>query len=318
MQISLLCYGNGNFPRRERTMRISQTLRSDRLFRYVFLSLLLWFSTALAASPSQDVELLTLHSRVFSNTRTIRVWLPPGYHQPASARRRYPVFYFTDGIAAFHGRHLASVAAELILSGEIPPCIFVGIDNGGSTRESKNPGVDRANEYLPFPDEFLKPSLPNPQGKLFPEFFQKEVRPLVESRYRTNGKVGLAGASYGAAITLYTAMKKPEAYRWLLLESPSLYISHDALLHLSEKQQQWPARLYVGAGTDEGEGSAKKEMVDDVNRLIASAKGHTTVCSIIVPGAQHDEDAWRSRLPNALRFLLGNHSCPRANALRAK
>jgi len=156
-----------------------------------------------------SMESLTLRSTMFSNTRTIRVWLPPGYSNPDQRHRTYPVFYFTDGVAAFHGRELDKVAAKLVAAGKIPPTIFVGIDNGGSTRESKNPSSDRANEYLPYPDSSLEPPVPEPHGKLFPQFLETEVRPFVESHYRTNGDVGLAGASYGGAIAIYTVMENP-------------------------------------------------------------------------------------------------------------
>lgn len=265
------------------------------------------------ASPALSggsIEFLTLHSKIFANTRTIRVWLPPDYASPASASRKYPVFYFTDGIAVFHGRQLDRIAAQLIAAGKIAPTIFVGIDNGGSTRESKNPGTDRANEYLPFPDQFLTPPLPDPKGKLFPDFFTHEVRPLVESHYRVNGDIGIAGSSYGAAIALYTVLQNPAGYRWLLLESPSLYIDNDRLLRLTEHQKRWPSRIYIGAGTDEGEGDAKQEMVNDVNRLTRAIQNRSDSCTLIVPGAQHNEDAWRSRLPGALEFLLGGSPCP--------
>ena len=131
------------------------------------------------------LDLLTLHSKVFNNTRTIRVWVPSGYDDDSQAQSRYPVFYFTDGIATFHGRHLDAIASELIASGKIPATIFVGIDNGGSTLESRNPGSDRANEYLPYPDDFLIPPVPVPHGSRFPDFLEQEVRPLVESRFRT-------------------------------------------------------------------------------------------------------------------------------------
>jgi predicted alpha/beta superfamily hydrolase len=260
-------------------------------------------------SASGSMELLTLHSKVFSNTRTIRVWLPPGYNGPSSRHRKYPVFYFTDGIAVFHGRQLDEIASQLVATHQIQPTIFVGIDNGGSTQESKNPGLDRANEYLPFPDEFLKPPLPNPHGILFPEFFESEVRPLVESRYQTNQQIGIAGSSYGAVIALYTVLKRPGSYRWLLLESPSLYVDNEALLKLSEKQKQWPNRVYVGAGTREGDGDGQ-EMVNDVKRLKNTIEGRTATCLLIVPGAQHNEGAWRARLPIALKFLLADRPCP--------
>lgn len=260
-------------------------------------------------SSSGTVELLTLRSKVFSNTRTIRVWLPPGYRDSASSQPRYPVFYFTDGVAVFHGRQLDRIANELTVARRIPPTIFVGIDNGGSTRESKAPGTDRADEYLPFPDEFLEPPLRQPHGKLFPEFFETEVRPMIEKRYRTNGQIGIAGSSYGALIALYTALQRPKEFRWLLLESPSLYVADDALLKAAASQAEWPSRVYVGAGTDEGEGDSKREMVDDVHRLINAMGRRTITCSVVTSGAQHNEDAWRRRLPFALRFLLAGESC---------
>ena len=268
-----------------------------------------WTATAQPQAPG-GVEILTLHSKIFGNTRSLRVWLPPQYRDPKQPDRKYPVFYFTDGVAVFHGRELDRVAAKLIRDREIPPTIFVGIDNAGSTLESKNPGSDRANEYLPYPDEFLNPPLPHPQGKLFPSFLEEEVRPLVESRYRTNGEVGLAGSSYGGAIALYTVLERPGHYRWLLLESPSLYIANDELLRRSATAVKWPARVYIGAGTNEGEGDSKQEMVNDVNRLKEMLQSWTVVCLVVVPGAEHNEGAWRARLPSALRFLLPNQPCP--------
>lgn len=255
------------------------------------------------------LELLTLRSKIFANTRTIRVWLPPDSDQSSQSQRKYPVFYFTDGVAAFHGRQLDRLATQLVLEWKIPPTIFVGIDNGGSTRESKNPGSDRAREYLPYPDEFLSPPVPHPQGKLFPSFLEEEVRPLVESRYRTSNAVGIAGASYGAAIALFTAMQRPHRYRWLLLESPSLYIANDTLLRRSESFRNWPSKVYIGAGTNEGEGDAKREMVEDVSRLARLLRKRTTVCLVIIAGAGHGEPAWRERLPTALEFLLGDKTC---------
>jgi len=265
-------------------------------------------SAAGPVSPPK-IELLTLHSKVFSNTRTIRVWLPPGYYDRSQAKTTYPVFYFTDGIATFHGRHLDQIAEQLIRANRIPPVIFVGIDNGGSTLESKAPWSDRANEYLPYPDGFLSPPVPNPQGKRFPEFLEQEVRPLVQARYRAQDTIGLAGTSYGAAISIYTIMERPHEYRWLLLESPSLYIGNDELLHRAENFHDWPQRVYVGAGTNEGEGDAKQEMVDDVERLAKSLRGGSKTCVTVVPGADHSEDAWRARLPGALEFLLGKGTC---------
>jgi predicted alpha/beta superfamily hydrolase len=254
-------------------------------------------------------EELTLTSNTFKNTRTIRVLLPPRYYDPAEKNRKYPVFYFTDGIAVFDGRKLAHIAGQLMLAGEIPPMIFVGMDNGGSTRESQNPGSDRANEYLPFEDKFLEPPLPAPHGRLFPKFLTEEVWPLIENRYRTTNEIGLGGSSYGAEIALYTVMEQPGRYHWLYLESPSLYVHDDELLRRAEAFTKWPQRIYVGAGTAEGAKEDQQEMLDDVKRFARTIEHQTRTCLLIVPGARHEEDAWRVRLPTALKFLLGSGSC---------
>jgi predicted alpha/beta superfamily hydrolase len=272
-----------------------------------------WGQSGLGAQKDGNtvpaVEELTLTSKIFRNTRTIRVFLPPRYSDSAQINRRYPVFYFTDGIAVFHGRKLVQIAKALIEEDQIPPMIFVGIDNGGSTRESKNPGSDRANEYLPFQDTFLQPPLPSPQGGLFPKFLAEEVQPMIDSKYRTSQEIGLGGSSYGAEIALYTVMAQSGRYRWLYLESPSLYVHNDELLRRSENFKNWPERIYVGAGTAEGANGDGQEMIDDVKRFSKMIEHQTKSCLLIVEGAHHEEEAWRARLPDALRFLLGSGSC---------
>jgi enterochelin esterase-like enzyme len=270
-------------------------------------------------SPSHT-DTLTLHSAVFHNTRLLRIWVPPGYDDPDTQSRRYPVVYFTDGVETQHGRHLDYIARRLTEQGTIPPAIFVMIDNGASTQESHSPARDRADEYLPYPDspDGWNPPLPDPRGKLFPDFLEKEVRPLVEFRFRVRTDaphVGLAGASYGGAIAVYTAMVRPRHYGLLLLESPSLHISDRTLLHAADSTRVWPDRVYIGVGTNEGStADARDEMVANAKTLadlITSHSPHTRTCYWVVPGAEHGDPAWRARLPAALTFLLGDGECPK-------
>ena len=51
----------------------------------------------MANRPTGDLRLHEFRSRIFRNTRFLRVWLPPGYDDPANASRHYPVFYLNDG-----------------------------------------------------------------------------------------------------------------------------------------------------------------------------------------------------------------------------
>ena len=44
-----------------------------------------------------DLRIQPLTSRIFNNTRSIRVLLPPGYDAPENRFKRYPVLYLLDG-----------------------------------------------------------------------------------------------------------------------------------------------------------------------------------------------------------------------------
>lgn len=253
-----------------------------------------------------DLRIVPFSSNVFRNTRMLRVWLPPGYGSRDHAAERYPVLYLNDGqdlfdacTSIFNSEEwgVDEAATALIQQGKIPPIIIVGIDNAGKR--------DRPKEYLPFPDDTLRPATPHVYGKEYPRFLVDEVMPFIDGTYRTDPRAavtGLGGSSYGAGIALYTVMRDPRRFGKLLLESPSLYAHDDYLLHRAETFDQWPARIYVGVGSI-------NEPVDDVHRLQATLArqgvGGQRLLVIEEPGAGHDEKAWAQRFPRALEFLYG-------------
>jgi predicted alpha/beta superfamily hydrolase len=275
--------------------------------------LTLWLPVCRAQTAACEVtgalELRTFSSRVFHNTRYLRVWLPPHYREAQNRRRRYPVLYLNDGQDIFNACtsifnrqewHADETATELIRAGKIPQLIIVGVDNAGKR--------DRPREYLPYPDDTLQPSVPIVDGKRYPEFLFDEVIPFIDREYRTNrdpASVYLGGSSYGAGVALYAAMTRPGSLAGLLLESPSLYADHDHLLHDAERCSSWPQRIYIGVGT-------VQEPQEDVERLRAILSQHGLgpyrLLMIVTEGAGHNEDAWAARLPRAITFLLGSNS----------
>src|SRR2546430_14326350 len=48
-------------------------------------------------STTGDLRLHEFASRIFHNTRFLRVWLPPGYDAVENQARRYPALYLNDG-----------------------------------------------------------------------------------------------------------------------------------------------------------------------------------------------------------------------------
>ena len=260
-----------------------------------------------ASSPTLDV---TVASAAFGNERVVKVLLPPGYAESSNRDRRYPVVYFTDGVAAFDAWGVPEVAAELWGRARIPPAVFVAIPNGGSVPGSKDPLADRASEFLPWPDESWEGPAPVPRGDRFPQFMD-EVKAVVGRAVRVSNRpedTCLAGASYGAVAVLYTAMKRPGVVGCLLVESPSLHVGRGRLIAELQSHGHWPARMYVGVGTEEGESAADREgMVAGARQLFGSASdapdGQRRMF-VLQPGGTHWFDTWRSRLPRALEFLL--------------
>jgi enterochelin esterase-like enzyme len=257
-----------------------------------------------------DLRLHEFRSRIFRNTRYLRVWLPPGYDDAQNASRTYPVFYLNDGqnlfeaISAFGGVEwgVDETADRLIRQGAVPPMIVVGIDNTGK---------DRLREYVPY--RSFHPKMLRVQGRHYPDFLMKEVMPFVESTYRIAPgpeNTGLGGSSLGALIALYTAIARPGVIGKLLLESPSLWVASRQAIKDSRVVRIWPERIFLAAGTAEaGTPERSRSVVDDVRELAAILRravlSEKRLRMVIKDGASHTEAAWAERFPEALQFLFG-------------
>jgi predicted alpha/beta superfamily hydrolase len=257
-----------------------------------------------------DLRLHEFRSRVFRNTRFLRVWLPPGYDDAKNSDRHFPVLYLNDGqnlfeaAASFTGVEWQAdeTADRLIREGAVPPMIIVGLDNAGQ---------DRLREYMPH--RSMHPVMLRVLGRRYPDFLIKEVMPFVEETYRiatSPENTGLGGSSLGALIALYTVMARPGVFGRLLIESPSLWASNRQAIKESRTVRIWPERIYLAAGTAEaGSPERDRTVVDDVRELAAILRravlSEKRLRLVIKDGAGHTESAWAERFPEAMRFLFG-------------
>src|SRR6266851_4979594 len=265
-------------------------------------------SATTAAMPvsTGNLWLHELSSRIFGNTRLVRVWLPPDYDGWGATR--YPVLYLNDGqnlfdpATAFAGVHwrVGETAARLIAEQKIRPLIIVGIDNTGK---------NRLWEYIPY--RSLEMRLFGPQGKRYPEFLLREVMPLIEKYYRVAKgpeHTGLGGSSLGGLITLYAQLAAPGVFGRLLIESPSLFVANRKILEECWGVRDWPHRVYLGIGTREvGNATKDERAVNDVRELEqilrTAGLGEERLKVRIEEDAAHNEAAWGARFPGALEFL---------------
>jgi enterochelin esterase-like enzyme len=264
-----------------------------------------------AGGATGDLRIHEFPSRVFRNTRYLRIWLPPGYDDAGNAGRHFPVLYLNDGQNLFESStafagvewQVDETADRLIREGAVPPMIFVGMDNTGK---------ERIREYMPY--RSMHPRMLRVQGRYYPDFLTKEVMPFVERNYRiATGpeNTGLGGSSLGALIALYTAVARPGMIGRLLLESPSLWASGRQLVKESRSVRIWPERMFLAVGSSEaGSAERSRTVVDDVRELAAIMRravlSESRLRLVVKEGAGHNEAAWAERFPEALRFLFGS------------
>lgn len=280
-----------------------------------------------SAAVVGDLRLHSFTSKIFGNTRLLRVLVPDGYDAPANSNRRYAVLYLADGQNLFDPAtsvfgpsewQVDETVQRLLAEGRIPALIVVGVDDAG--RDA------RAHEYLPYPDTAAAHGYPaydpRPQGKRYPEFLIDEVMPYINLRYRTlddAAHTGIGGSSYGALISTYVVTARPGVFGLLLAESPTLNVFGDQILRDAPAVRKWPDRVYLGVGTNEGGApgcqpsappSADDYMVGNVRRLEAVLRDAGLDSSrlrvVVAPCATHTHASWAARLPTALIFLFAD------------
>jgi enterochelin esterase-like enzyme len=268
-----------------------------------------------------NLQKKTFTSATFGDTQTLRIWLPPGYNDPANAQKHYPTLYMMDGenlfdacTASFHHEwQIDETLTRLITANAIEPIIVVGIDS---------PGKRRSDEYIPYADPIF--SALEPHGRLFPDFLAAEVLPLITHEFRVlkdPDHTAIGGSSYGSVAALYALLHRPDLFRLGLLESTSLQVGNGQLLRDTASLAIGPRRVSVGVGMNElgdnvkfarGHGlepdAFNSGFVQLSGQLAANLKtaamNHPAVVFVKQPGARHEEQAWAERFPAAIQFLF--------------
>lgn len=264
-----------------------------------------------ASTVTGELDIFTARTPHLPGERTIRVWLPPGYHDNPDAR--YPVLYMHDAQnlfdrqTAFIGEewHVDETATRLIAEGTIEPLIVVGIDNAGDKRSW---------EYLPFPPGRNRPDSEGGGADQYLDFIEKSLMPRVNTRYRTRTgpeNTAMGGSSYGGIITLYAAMTRPGTYGRLLVESPALWVGDGRFMEMLEAHDTWPQRIFLGVGereSDDSDDAAGWVRICTQAAVLLRADGldDSRLRFVVGEDAPHNETAWADRLPEALSFLFAN------------
>jgi enterochelin esterase-like enzyme len=260
--------------------------------------------------------------------RVIDVWLPPNY--PTAGR--YAVVYMWDGQMLFDQEQtwnnqewgVDETAAMLQDASQVSatrPFIVVGIHNAGS---------DRHNEYFPqdvlmdskgLRNAFLKQGL---YANAFIEFFKQELKPAIDAKFKTYSDAPntfVIGSSMGGLMSWYTLMRLPEliggagclSTHWPGINPTKGEETFNAIYSYFTKNLPAPnspagaKRFWFDFGdkTLDAYYPPLQAKIDEVMQARGYGAHPDLWRTTSDPGAEHNEIAWRKRLPDVLRFLLG-------------
>ncbi len=199
-------------------------------------------------------------SKVNAAAYRVYISLPQAYvHEPAA---RYPVIYVTDAIWIFG---LTVQTQVLLRMGSLMPEALVvgilraGVDEGNA--ESRVAAAERVPDLTPtrveseearYQRDYQRDIVRTGGAPEFLRVFREELIPEIERRYRANGDRTYVGYSLGGLFGAYALFHAPDAFRRMVLVSPSLWWDEGITTKWEEafaaKHKTLPVRLFMSDG----------------------------------------------------------------------
>jgi pullulanase len=266
-------------------------------------------------------------------SRTVRVYLPPGYDASSS---RYPVLYLQDAQQLFSPGPFGDWQVDehldrMVEDGRLRGLIVVGVDNSEHRWDEYGPWVTTHMR------EWVMPSWSQPvqggEGDAYIRFLTGTLKPMIDARFRTlrdREHTGIGGSSMGGLIALHAGLTRPEVFSRVMAMSTATWFGEDGGPWLSSnrllrdvRERPVPAnvRFYLDVGTNERSRDSDPDVRDALGRPVsyprAYVEGSEAVAEALsargVPperlrhlvdhGGIHNESAWSARFEAAIEWL---------------
>ena len=191
----------------------------------ILLVCLIWFTH----SFSQDSITIGSKHRIFSKAlneeRNFWVYLPPDYNNTKFAPAKYPVVYLLDAESNFHSFTGLQHSLSRGPYATTPQMIVVGITNTNRTRDLTPTEANRQ----AFFDKNKKMFQQSGGNKNFITFLENELRPYIESNYRTSGYNVLNGHSFGGLTAVNILLHHTQLFNSYVIIDPSLWWDNEIM-----------------------------------------------------------------------------------------
>lgn len=212
----------------------------------IFCSILFAFQFMVLAQtekvkPLTIGEIRTIKSKILNEERTLNIYLPQNFDKTKS----YPIIYLLDGSMNEDFIHVTGLVQFFNQMYSMPETIVVGIAN-----------IDRKKDFTFHTDlKDLQKDYPTTgHSDKFISFLEKELKPYIESQFKTTDKY-LFGQSLGGLLATEILLKKPEMFNNYFIISPSLWWDDESLLkkapELLNKIKDTKKFIYVSVGKGE-------------------------------------------------------------------
>lgn len=194
----------------------------------IFSFLLLLFY--LTNTFSQDSIVIGSKHHIFSKTlneeRNFWIYLPPDYNNKKFAPAKYPVVYLLDAENNFHS--FTGIQQSLAKGpyAMIPQMIVVGICNTNRTLDL-TPTESNREAFYDKSKKFFKQSGGN---KNFIAFLETELRPYIDSNYKTSGYNILNGHSFGGLTAVNILLHHSKLFNAYNIIDPSLWWDKEIMI----------------------------------------------------------------------------------------
>lgn len=194
----------------------------------IIISLLsLFYLTNLSAQDS--IVIGTKHllfSKALNEERKIWIYLPPDYNENKFAPAKYPVVYLLDAENNFHS--FTGIQHSLARGpyAMIPQMIVVGICNTNRTLDLTPTESNRDAFY----DKSKKMFKQSGGNNNFIAFLKTELRPYIDSNYRTSGYNVLNGHSFGGLTAVNILLHHTTLFNAYNIIDPSLWWDNEIMI----------------------------------------------------------------------------------------
>ena len=243
------------------------------------------------AEPLKD----SIFSTVLNEQRAVVITLPANY---GSDTAHYDVWYLLDG--EWDRSQFTSTFGYMVSSQFAPPAIIVSLPNryvnGFNLRDrdltpTRIEGIDSsggAANYL--------------------AFFEKELMPYINKKYRVSGENGLFGGSLGGLFTIFAMLEKPSLFRFYAMADPALHNDHQQIPRLAAKRLPTinfsNTVLNIGGRSEENSYHVMaRDMMDSVLKNYAPAGLHWH--SALYPNETHGSTMYKSQYDGLKYSYLG-------------